>query len=72
MTYLKRITNRKESFRREMQKIFMKRKVEFYKIHNGKIELINKLVCAYCTITQITIPIFHELLDEFRFSDGLI
>ena len=55
-----------------MQNIFMKRKVEFYKIHNGKIELINKLVCAYCTITQITIPIFHELLNKFRFSDGLI
>ena len=55
-----------------MQNVFMKRKVEFYKIHNRKIELINKLVCAYCTITQITIPIFHELLNKFRFSDGLI
>ena len=55
-----------------MQNSCMKGKAEFYKIHNRKIELINKLVCAYCTITQITIPIFHELLDELRFSDGLI
>ena len=43
-----------------MQNICMKKNVEFYKIHNSKVELINKLLSGYCTITQITIPIFHE------------